>query len=269
MPRKARIVYISKGTTRNLWHFLHLLAALMEGLPVDEELVVEAEEPLGPYADAFLSVFGGVSTKRCFTAGTHGLPHISLAGYDKGLITSLRPLRYYIASQWGRPYDKPPHDHVVLAMRGPPRHLVNIEETLRVIRTFRPVLQMDFATMSVREQWLLAASTQVLVGVHGAALAWGAFLSTPAVLIELFPYVPLIGPSELCRPGPNRTPWHAYGGIAALVPHLLHFCLLGEAEEGIHYRIEDEAARWPHSAVVAPLGRLEEALREAEKFLHK
>eukprot|EP00397_Hematodinium_sp_SG-2012_P010254 GEMP01010363.1.p1 GENE.GEMP01010363.1~~GEMP01010363.1.p1 ORF type:complete len:422 (+),score=104.25 GEMP01010363.1:444-1709(+) len=266
-PRKARIVYLSKVTARNLWHFLHVLAALMEGLPVDEELVVEAEESLGPFASVFLPMFGGVSKNRCFTGGTHGLPHISLAGYDKGYITTLRPLRHYIASHWGNPRDQQPHDHAVVAMRGPPRHLINIDATLNVVRNFRPVLQMDFATLSVVEQWQLASSTQVLIGVHGAALTWAAFLSTPAVLIELFPYIPHTGPSELCRPGPNRTPWHAYGGIATLVPRLLHFCLLGEPEEGVEYRVGQEVARWPHSPVVVPLGRLEEMMVEVELFL--
>jgi len=255
-----------------MWHFLHLLAGLMEGLPVTEELVFDYGEKAligtpGRLLDAFLPLFGGLSKHRCFSGGTYGLPHISLAGYDKGDIHSLLPLRNHIYSHWGRDVKKNNGWCFVDRAETLKRQLLNKMEVLGIIREFRPVFVADLGDMSVVQQWLMASSVQVLVGVHGAGLTWSAFLNLPAAVVELHPYARVYGPGELCLYGRNATPWHAYGGIATLVPGLLHLCYLGQPLPGKEYRVSNELASWPHEPVLMAEEAIYEAVFEVEGYL--
>eukprot|EP00742_Colponemidia_sp_Colp-10_P013232 GILJ01014938.1.p1 GENE.GILJ01014938.1~~GILJ01014938.1.p1 ORF type:complete len:493 (+),score=82.77 GILJ01014938.1:168-1646(+) len=47
----------------------------------------------------------------------------------------------------------------------------------------------DFGSLPLREQILTACETDVLIGVHGAAMTWGIFMNKGAVAVEIVPYL--------------------------------------------------------------------------------
>ncbi|KDD75600.1 hypothetical protein H632_c599p3 [Helicosporidium sp. ATCC 50920] len=73
------------------------------------------------------------------------------------------------------------------------RVIGNEEELVEALARLRPrrrpvcVAAVDFAALRLRDQALLVRGTDVLVGMHGAALSWSLFMRPEAGLLELWP----------------------------------------------------------------------------------
>lgn len=69
------------------------------------------------------------------------------------------------------------------------RRIENYDEVLSIARSYTShAARVKFEQMSVADQLQLAANTDVFMAVHGAALAWLAFLPPWGIVVELKPY---------------------------------------------------------------------------------
>merc|ERR1712232_927480 len=127
--------------------------------------------------------------------------------------------------------------------QGTRRSVVNEEDASRILIQFAKqgrarVAHAKFAQapqveqpLSLAAQLSLAALTDVIVGPHGAGLAWAAFLADGRVLVEIMPRMRVLH-TQLCNgPAWDATPMYAYGGLS-LVVGVRHVCLVGAPLEG-------------------------------------
>lgn len=137
---------------------------------------------------------------------------------------------------------------------------------------------VDFAgdlARSAAAQWRLASIADVLVGPHGAGLAWAAFMAEGRVLVELMPHMRALD-KQLCRRGPSGLPWdatpmYAYGGLCQLMG-LRHVCLVGELPHsggpgGMPQGLAAELATWHSSPIRVSTAALAEVLVKAFEWL--
>ncbi|CAL1125910.1 unnamed protein product [Cladocopium goreaui] len=100
------------------------------------------------------------------------------------------------------------------------RWIANMEEILNWLQGFEHprfsdlrvrVLVAHFERLHPAIQWHLARHADILVGVTGAAMAWGAFMHQNAVILDLFP-----PGSKFCNEGWGSNTVSHYGGLARL-----------------------------------------------------
>ena len=182
----------------------------------------------------------------CYEQVLWGYEAVSLFGRHKG---HLKPFATRLAVQQLSSFFAESHPlkptwipRLLLIERPPParRAVVNGEALRDLLRSRswsrRLVSEWaDFADEAlrsdVRRQWQLASGADILIGAHGAGLAWSAFMRAGSILIELLPFLHVLH-EQLCRVERDeqiawdRTPMYAYGGLALLMG-LHHVCILG------------------------------------------
>ena len=134
---------------------------------------------------------------------------------------------------------------------------------------------MDFSSESLAKnvavQLRLASLSDVILGPHGAGLAWSAFMASGRVLVELMPHMRALH-SQLCRSSDwGSTPMYAYGGLS-LLAGIHHICLLGQAAPGApspspSTALVLELGTWHSSAVRVDVAKLEQVLEESFAYL--
>lgn len=219
----------------------------------------------------------GQPAERCFRHAYWGYKGVTLFGRDKGgLSTSSSRLAVdrvaagfstmgVSISAWS-PTSRTSQDHaghwrMLLIERRPParRALVNSNQVIALLRSGllrrrATAFWADFAhedlKSDVRGQWQLASSANILIGAHGAGLAWGAFMPVGSVIIELMPHMQILH-QQLCRVQPGETmawdatPMYAYGGLSTLFG-LHHACLIGlpTSPEAARSSLGSELGAW-------------------------
>merc|ERR1712118_547321 len=71
-----------------------------------------------------------------------------------------------------------------------PRWITNLGSIMRVLSSHRPLIKaraQRMEMMPLLEQFVLAASSNILVGSHGAGLAWSAVMPSGSSLLEVMP----------------------------------------------------------------------------------
>eukprot|EP00439_Symbiodinium_sp_Y106_P056443 s1321_g7.t3 len=144
----------------------------------------------------------GQPTERCFQHAYWGYKGVTLFGRDKGGLStsSCRLAVDRVAagfstagvSAWSQASrtsrESASNWRMLLIERRPParRALVNSKQVISLLRSGllrrrAAAFWADFAhedlKSDVRGQWQLASSASILIGAHGAGLAWGAFMS--------------------------------------------------------------------------------------------
>jgi len=236
---------------------------------------------------------------RCYPSAWWGHEAVTLFGRDKGALSvedvraavdeaSLSALGASRASApaavslWPVPERRQPRLGVpkpwrVLLLTRPQaakRGLVNggrVVAALRVLelRGRLRLARVDFASRAFKPrvvaQWRLASLADVLVGPHGAGLAWAVFLARGRVLVELMPHMWALA-GQLCRgSGMDSTPMYAYGGLA-LLAGLRHICLIGlpaRPDEARARGVFEELASWHVAKVRANVSELSRSVEGA------
>ncbi|CAK9028102.1 Kinesin-like protein KIF1C, partial [Durusdinium trenchii] len=205
----------------------------------------------GPKELVLLGAGGGSDEApwRCYERVDWGYEAVALFGRHKGHLStsSIRRAVQQLerSSSFGGPVEPsvPRTPRLLLIERPPParRAVVNGEALRDLLRSSSWCKHLmsewaDFAEeplrSDVRGQWKLASQANILMGAHGAGLAWSAFMHAGSILVELLPFLHVLH-DQLCRVGDGEdgaawdsTPMYAYGGLA-LLTGLHHVCILG------------------------------------------
>lgn len=119
--------------------------------------------------------------------------------------------------------------------RGNHRTILRREELVahaaRVLQDRVQIQDVGMATLPVRDQASLAAATDILVGAHGAGLAWAHLMPPGAVMIELSNYYRFGATS-----GINQNCGSCYGSTAALfqIQHVMYYSPQRSRREGVY-----------------------------------
>merc|ERR1712151_1117981 len=98
--------------------------------------------------------------------------------------------------------------------------------------------------------WRIALLADVLIGPHGAGLAWGAFLAKGRILVELLPYKVWLD-EQLCRGADmDSTPMYYYGGLS-LMAGLHHVRIVGTPCDGqaTYPSLFEELSSWNNARI--------------------
>ncbi|CAE7221370.1 Kif1c, partial [Symbiodinium pilosum] len=235
----------------------------------------------------------GQPSKRCFWNVYWGYRGVTLFGRDKGGLstaTARSALTRVTARSQTHPLflrmTRSPLQNaevdlqrwrILLIERRIParRALANCNQIIqllcsRLLRRRAIAVWKDFADQEmksdVQQQWQLASSADILIGAHGAGLAWAAFMPAGSVMIELMPHMQVLH-QQLCRVKPGETiawdatPMYAYGGLSALMG-LHHICIIGLPTAALPSRpsLGLELGTWWSSDVVANISALNHTL---------
>lgn len=280
----AWILHMSSLAMSNLWHLLHILLPALAREEQVEELLIDGladaditrlrQSLAWPFLEALgdPQVLGlGLPGRRCYGRALWGYEAVSLFGRHKG-----RPLpqaAQRLRSIFGAPR-LPRTPRLLLAERRAGARSVANAAALHELLAALPlrITAADLGRWSVVEQWRVASGARILLGAHGAGLAWAAFMEVGSVLVELMPYMKALH-QQLCRVKRGEvvawdaTPMYAYGGLA-LVAQLHHACILGLPGPGAPQSLGADLATWWSSSILVDLKAVNSTLRTAIRLLN-
>lgn len=231
----------------------------------------------------------GQPRHRCYRKAWWGHEAVTLFGSDKGaleykdarvvikhLTRSLAPSTATdILSGGARSASPRPWRLLFVDRREGRRALTNSPQVRQTLEGLRDqgllrLAMVDFSTeffsLKIAAQCQLAASADILLGPHGAGLAWSAFMKEGRVLIELMPHLRVLD-FQLCPSEEwGATPMYAYGGVS-LVCGIFHVCLIGAPLTGDPTSLYLEIGRWNSQTIRVDIEGLRRVLTRSLRHL--
>eukprot|EP00439_Symbiodinium_sp_Y106_P052076 s1967_g6.t4 len=149
---------------------------------------------------------------------------------------------------------------IIQREKGQPRYIVNLGHMLRVLRRSHGFVTdwQQLEKHALLEQFSLVAQTNILVGAHGAGLAWMVAMETGSAVVELMPgNLPRF---VMCMESWDhlRNQRHSiYGGLAMLAGQH-HVCVRGNTSLADH-----EVRNFREELIYLPLPSVAQAILQA------
>lgn len=133
--------------------------------------------------DKFKEIHTIFSNKKSVQVGELDYVHQDLNFRDQPLIDDFKK---YIMSNFGIEYKNNKFKKITFILRRGMREITNIDQVKEMFNTY----DIDYVYLedhSVRDQIETVCNTDILIGVHGAGLAWCIFMKRNSTLIEMYP----------------------------------------------------------------------------------